>query len=121
MLANMVSSTKIRFSDISRCPHCGGFMVPNLRCDHRFVETPHVQNIQSYKKFLADAYNKNLVLLELGVGFNTPRIIRYPFEAITLKYPNSTFIRINRDNAFVLDAIADKSVSIEEDLLRCRL
>jgi NAD-dependent SIR2 family protein deacetylase len=116
MLANMVSPVEICVDDIPRCPRCGGFMTPNLRCDHRFVGTPHVQNVQSYKKFLSDAYNKNLVLLELGVGFNTPGIIRYPFEAIALKYPNSTLIRINRYDDFVLDTIADKSVSIKQDV-----
>jgi len=54
-------------------------------------------------------------LLELGVGYNTPVIIRYPFEAITLKYPSTTLIRVNISDVEVSEHIANKSICIQED------
>jgi hypothetical protein len=92
MIENMISHFEIRPVDIPRCPKCGSYLIPNLRYDDYFVETPHIKNAQSYKNFIQNSYSRRLCLLELGVGFNTPVIIRYPFELITLKYPYATLI-----------------------------
>jgi hypothetical protein len=91
--------------------------MPNLRCDNRFVEKPHLKNASSYEAFLNGAYDKKLVLLELGVGFNTPVIIRYPFEQVTSLYPYATLVRINDSAADVPREIADKTICIQGDLL----
>jgi NAD-dependent SIR2 family protein deacetylase len=112
----MVSSFEIRTCDIPLCPKCGDFLMPNLRCDSAFVETPHLENADPYRNFIQNSSNKKLVLLELGVGFNTPVIIRYPFEAITLKYPNATFIRVNVADVSVSDKIKEKAFCIQEDV-----
>ncbi len=116
MLKNMPSPLEIRQEDIPRCPRCGRFLIPNLRCDHRFVETPHLHNMESYQSFLNDSRDKHLALLELGVGFNTPGIIRYPFEEITRQYPMATLIRVNLANAAIPDRIAERSIGLQCDL-----
>ena len=116
MLENMVSPFEIREADIPCCPKCGKYLMPNLRCDHRFVEKPHIQNHTLYANFINNAHDKNLVLFELGVGYNTPVIIRYPFEAITLKYLNANLIRVNLSDASVSENIIKKSVCIQEDI-----
>lgn len=116
MLKNMVSPFEVRQEDIPCCPRCGSFLVPNLRCDHRFVEKPHLQNMESYEAFMNGAHNKKTVLLELGVGFNTPTIIRYPFEQVTRLFPYATLIRINDRAAGVPHEIEGKAISIQADL-----
>ena len=115
MLENMVSPFDIRKEDIPHCPKCGKHLMPNLRCDHRFVEQPHIINQTPYVNYVTKVCEKKLVLLELGVGYNTPVIIRYPFEAITLKYPFATLIRVNLSDTDVSESIVNKSVCIQED------
>jgi len=70
----------------------------NLRCDDTFVENAHWHRQASrYSDFVRRAADKCLLLLEFGVGFNTPVIIRFPFEQMAAKLPNTTLIRFNRD------------------------
>lgn len=116
MVSHMPNAFEIRSEDIPACPRCGANLIPNLRCDERFVETQHIANISLYQTFINDSADKNLVLLELGVGFNTPGIIRYPFERITNAMPNATLIRINNNFANVPKDICHKSISLEGDL-----
>ena len=61
-------------------------------------------------------FERNIVLLELGVGLNTPVIIRYPFERITSQYPYAKLIRINIADDTVSKSIIEKSVFIREDI-----
>lgn len=89
----------IREEDVPRCPHCGAYLVPNLRMDSRFVGTPHQQNANAYEQFLQRHAPERLLLLEIGVGFNTPSIIRFPFEQLAQQFPDSvTLIRVNPHN-----------------------
>ena len=57
-----------------------------------------------------------MVLLELGVGFNTPGIIRIPFEKMVYENNNWNLIRINQDNCMTLFDIEDKSVLVKDDI-----
>lgn len=116
MINSMNESLKIKEEDIPRCPKCGEFLVPNLRVDDTFVQKPHFVNVSNYEKFVREAKDKRLVLLELGVGYNTPGIIRYPFENITYSYPFTNLIRINMSDAGVPTEIEKKSISISEDI-----
>lgn len=81
------------------CPVCGGNMDLNLRKDQYFIEDEKWHEMaDNYRKFLSKIdENKNTVFLELGVGFNTPTIIRYPFEQMTYNNQNMKLIRLNRD------------------------
>ncbi|GAB6393686.1 MAG: NAD-dependent protein deacetylase SIR2 family [Treponematales bacterium] len=115
-LANMASPFEIREADIPRCPVCGDFLIPNLRCDARFVEAPHLWNTRQYEAFIQDARGKRLVLLELGVGFNTPGIIRFPFESITAQFARAILIRVNLSDAAVPEEIQEKSIVIQDDI-----
>ena len=70
----------------------------NLRCDDTFVEDDNWHRQASrYSDFVRRAADKRLLLLEFGVGFNTPVIIRFPFEQMTAQFPQTTLIRFNRD------------------------
>ncbi len=102
---------------VPKCPVCGGPMTMNLRCDQYFVEDEK-WNIaaDNFDKFLKTIKNKKIVLLELGVGFNTPAIIRFPFEKMMRANNNATLVRLNLDEAIVPKSFGKRAVGINEDL-----
>lgn len=70
----------------------------NLRCDDTFVEDARWhQQARRYSDFVRAALGRKLLLLEFGVGFNTPVIIRFPFEQMAAQFPDATLVRFNRD------------------------
>ena len=83
---------------VPRYPQTGELMSPNLRCDATFVEDTywHTQ-AEAFQAFVENAFERKLLLLEFGVGFNTPVIIRFPFEKIAFTAPQTTLVRFNRD------------------------
>ena len=82
------------------CPVCGGLMEVNLRKDDHFVQDAHwYESHERYQAFMQKACRRNTLLLELGVGYNTPSIIRFPFERMASQADNITLVRINRDYA----------------------
>jgi NAD-dependent SIR2 family protein deacetylase len=85
----------IKTKNIPHCPNCGSLLVPNIRKTINFVEEPWKQKSQDYHDFLKQSLKGTLLLLELGVGFNTPSIIRFPFEYIVANYKNTTLVRVN--------------------------
>lgn len=116
MITNMPNPLEIRTEDIPTCPNCGKPLVPNLRCDSSFVETPHIQNIDDYAAFLDNCRGKHTAFLELGVGYNTPGIIRYPFEHFVELNPKAILIRANLGDASILSELYDNSVELQYDL-----
>lgn len=117
MLEQTDSNLKIPTSLVPICPICKEKMEVNLRKDAYFVqeENWYKQN-KAYKKFLNNAKDKKVVLLELGVGFNTPIIIRFPFEQMTIKNKNWNLVRINKDNVMAWNEINEKSVLVQNDI-----
>ena len=89
----------------------------NLRCDDTFVEDEHWhQQAASYQQFIEKAYKKRLLLLEFGVGFNTPVIIRFPFERMAAQFPQATLVRFNRDYPQLTTEGINNYLSFSEDL-----
>jgi len=117
MLANLDDSKlRVREEDVPRCPNCGDYLERNLRRDARFVEEPWMEKQGDFADFVNHSTGGRLVLLELGVGFNTPSVIRWPFERITAQHPQATLIRINLDDARVPGKIAAKSIGFQADI-----
>ena len=72
------------------CPHCGKPMTMNLRCDNTFVEDEGWHKAaERYQNFIRTRINTKILFLELGVGYNTPAIIKYPFWRMTARNPNA--------------------------------
>ena len=110
---------KIPSDLVPKCPVCGGNMEMNLRKDANFVQDENwYKQSEKYESFLNNNENKNLVLLEIGVGFNTPGIIRFPFEQMTYNNLKTTLIRINKDYSQTMLDINNKTVSFDEDTER---
>ena len=115
-MINSIKNNQVSIDTVPRCPHCGNYLIPNLRCDDTFVEKPHMKNAEKYRDFLRKNINKKILFLELGVGYNTPVIIRYPFEQMTYNLDKSTLVRVNKGLASVSKEIEGKSISIDEDI-----
>ncbi|MDE6666764.1 MAG: Sir2 silent information regulator family NAD-dependent deacetylase [Clostridia bacterium] len=108
---------KIPSELIPRCPICGKPMTTNLRCDDKFVQDSGWDAAcKRYDKFLSKYKNKRILLLELGVGGNTPVIIKYPFWRIALKNKQATYVCINYGEAFAPKEIEKQSVCIDGDI-----
>jgi NAD-dependent SIR2 family protein deacetylase len=120
MIRQMVSEQidcRIPSHLIPVCPRCGGFMEPNLRKDHFFVEDDAWHRASKrYLQFLAGLGSQPVVLFELGVGYNTPTIIKKPFEHITSEHPNATLIRINKDYPDVSQINLEKTIAFARDI-----
>lgn len=86
---------------VPRCPICGGPMAVHLRVDDFFVEDTAWHNAQKrYLSFVTAMREKPTLLLELGVGWNTPSIIRLPFDQLSSTTP-APLVRLNFDDARV--------------------
>lgn len=106
---------KIPSSLVPRCPVCGAPMVPNLRVDDAFAEDEGWRAAaRRYEKFI-DKIDNNTVLLELGVGANTPGIIKYPFWAMAREY-GAAYICVNKGESFAPQEISDRSVCVDGDI-----
>ena len=102
---------------IPLCPICGKPMTMNLRCDSTFVQDKgwYAAALQ-YEDFIRHHQGIKLLFLELGVGGNTPVIIKYPFWKYTLQNKLATYACINMNEAFVPREIAKQSICIDGDI-----
>lgn len=111
MVRRMMAATvdcRIPSDLIPRDAETGEKLVPNLRVDDRFVEDDHWdEQARRYQEFVEQHGKSRLVLLELGVGFNTPSIIRFPFERMAAEYPHTALVRFNQQWMSVISGIKD--------------
>lgn len=89
----------------------------NLRVDDTFVEDKgwH-QALERYQSFLKGNESKNVLYLELGVGMNTPGIIKYPFWQLTIQNPSAHYVSVNQGQVLIAKQIVDRSVAFSEDI-----
>ena len=102
---------------IPRCPKCGAPMSMNLRADDTFVQDAgwH-QAAGRYERFVREHEEKRILFLELGVGMNTPGIIKYPFWRMTYRNPKAVYACINYGEAYAPREIASRSICIDGDI-----
>ena len=99
------------------CPVCGAPMAMNLRSDDTFVQDKGwYEAAGRYEAFLKEHGNGRILLLELGVGGNTPGIIKYPFWQMTAANSIASYICINHGEAAAPFQISSRSVCIDEDI-----
>lgn len=99
------------------CPHCGKPLTMNLRSDDKFVEDEGWHRAaERYENFLRTRAGGKILFLELGVGYNTPVIIKYPFWQMTAKNPNATYACVNNGQATCPPEIWHKSICINDDI-----
>ena len=102
---------------VPRCPVCGEPMTMNLRCDATFVEDAgwHAA-CRRYEKFIEKYREKKILFLELGVGSNTPGIIKYPFWRLTAENKRAFYACVNLENAYAPSEIAGRSLCLRADI-----
>ena len=120
IVKEMISKTKdckIPTELVPICPVCGEVMETNLRKDSYFVQDDrwYIQN-KRYEEFLTKAKNKELLLIELGVGFNTPGIIRFPFEQMVYQTDNWKLVRLNKDNCETILNIENRYIPLQNNI-----
>ena len=99
------------------CPHCGKPMTMNLRSDNKFVEDEGWHRAaERYENFLRTRAGGKILFLELGVGYNTPVIIKYPFWQMTAKNTDAAYACINQGQAVCPQEIERQSICMNADI-----
>ncbi|MGN0627325.1 MAG: SIR2 family NAD-dependent protein deacylase [Oscillospiraceae bacterium] len=116
-MAEKQKDMKIPSELVPKCPLCGAPMAMNLRCDDSFVQdSGWYEAAVRYENFIRRYKNSHILFLELGVGMNTPAIIKYPFWRMAAENPNSVYACINLDNSCCPNEIRDRSILIDGDI-----
>jgi NAD-dependent SIR2 family protein deacetylase len=116
-MLNRQKDMKIPTELLPVCPHCGKPLTMNLRSDDKFVEDEGWHRAaERYENFLRTRAGEKILFLELGVGYNTPVIIKYPFWQMTAKNPNATYACVNNRQAICPPEIRHKSICINSDI-----
>lgn len=108
---------KIPTELIPKCPVCGAPMTMNLRCDDKFVQDEGWYAASDrYDDFIRRHRNLHILFLELGVGYNTPVIIKYPFWQMTAKNPKAVYACVNLGQTVCPVELEAQSVCIDGDV-----
>ena len=99
-----------------RCPRCGAPAVRNMRGRACFIPDKVMATRGAFEDFWARAQGGRTVFLELGVGFNSPGLIRHPFQRMTQFWPRAHLIRVNRDYPSVPHKLGDPRLGLGGDL-----
>lgn len=102
---------------VPKCPKCGKPMTMNLRSDDKFVQDEgwYMAN-KRYSDFIRSRSGANILFLELGVGYNTPAIIKFPFWQMTAGNPNAVYACVNYGEAFCSEEISEQSICLNMDI-----
>lgn len=115
-MAERQSDLRVPSELVPHCPRCGAPMSLNLRCDDTFVEDEgwHAA-AKRYDDFLREHRHDCIVLLEVGVGGNTPGIIKYPFWRMAAQNRHATYVQLNRGEVLAPAELGEKSVILDCD------
>jgi len=109
-------SMRVPYELIPVCPDNGGTVTMNLRIDDTFVEDAGWHDAADrYAAFLESNKGTHILFLELGVGSNTPMIVKYPFWAMTAENPNAVYACLNYDEAVCPEQIRERSICLDGD------
>ena len=119
MIRNMMeqqADMRIPSELIPKCPNCGKPLTMNLRSDDKFVEDEGWDRAaERYNEFLRTRTGK-ILFLELGVGYNTPSIIKFPFWQMTENNPGATYACVNFGETLYPEEIRDQAIGIDGDI-----
>lgn len=116
-MASEQKDMKIPTELIPKCPACGAPMTMNLRCDDKFVQDDGwYKAAERYDNFIRRHRDLDILFLELGVGANTPAIIKYPFWQMSAQNKNAVYACVNLGMAAAPEEIEKQSICIDADI-----
>jgi NAD-dependent SIR2 family protein deacetylase len=98
---------------IPQCPNCGGPVFMNVRAGNWFITEPYSAQAEQFESWISRARQHSLLIVELGVGFNTPGVIRWPIERIVYTHPRSHLVRVNLQFPQVPSEIVERSIPLQ--------
>lgn len=111
------NNMRIPSSLIPKCPRCGKPVVMNLRADDKFVEDSGWHRAaRRYEEYLRSHEGQHILFLELGVGMNTPGIIKFPFWKMTYQNPNAFYACVNLGEVYAPKEIFGRAVCVDGDI-----
>lgn len=113
-MVDQQSNLRISSELVPHCPHCGAPATMNLRSDGTFVEDEGWHKAAArYSEFLRRHEGMHTLYLEIGVGGNTPGIIKYPFWQMTAANPRATYACVNLGEACAPRELEHQSILID--------
>lgn len=100
---------------VPTCPECGGEVFLNVHLGHSFIADHFQPTGRALGAWLDGIGDERLLVIEVGAGFNTPGVIRWPVERITAALPGARLVRINSAHAEVPEALRGRAVSWQAD------
>lgn len=97
------------------CPHCGAPLIGNTMEAAVYIEEGYLPQWQRYTHWLTTTLNQKLLVLELGEGFKTPTVIRWPFEKTVLFNQKSFMYRVHEKYAQLADGMQERAVAVSEN------
>lgn len=99
------------------CPHCGKALTANTIDCEAYIEEGYLPQWKRYQEWLAGTLHKRLLLLELGVGFQTPTVIRWPFEKLAFFNQSAHMYRVNKTFYQIAEELKGRAVPVQENSL----
>lgn len=98
---------------IPRCPYCGGEVFMNVRAGNWFLENPYEKQAESFSRWIDRSRNSRLLVIEVGAGFNTPSVVRWPMELIVHTLPRAHLVRVNLRWHQVPEVISNRALPLQ--------
>lgn len=98
------------------CPHCGAPLVMNVYTGKNFCAEPYQEKSQAYFRFINGSAHNRLLILELGVGYTMPELIRFPFEQIVMNHKHAKLVRINTLHPLCVEENRHRAICVGADL-----
>ena len=98
-----------------RCPHCGAALVPNTVSCKNYIEEGYLSGWSAYTEWLSRTLNKTLTVLELGEGFLTPTVIRWPFEKTVFFNRQAWLCRVHHEFPQISEELKERAEGIQAD------
>ena len=97
------------------CPHCGAPLTGNTIEAHPYIEEGYLSQWNHYTQWLAGTFRKDLVIMELGVGFANPGVIRFPFEKTAFFHQDSLLLRVNQTFPQTTEELKDRARGVHQN------
>lgn len=101
---------------LPQCPYCGAPLIMNVYTDKNFCDAPYRDKNQDYFRFINGSSHCRLAVLEIGVGYTMPELIRFPFEQIVMNHRQAKLIRINTQHPLCVKENRHKAICVGADI-----